>query len=220
MALQWRYATAATGLSMLIVTVGIVLGGWTSFHFFPSMEAPFMSASLTMPLGTPVQETAAAVQRIEDGADSLRRELIDATGEDYFVHIFTAIGDQPLASRQGPMGPVANAGAAHLGEVVVELAASETRAYSSEQLGNRWRELTGAIPEAVDLKFNASAMSAGEELDVMLVGPEHGAAAGGGRGRQGRAARVHRRLRGDRFIPGGQARDEARHQACGGERWA
>ena len=71
----------------------------------------------------------------------------------------------------GGMGPVANAGAAHLGEVVVELAASETRAYSSEQLGNRWRELTGAIPEAVDLKFNASAMSAGEELDVMLVGP-------------------------------------------------
>ena len=170
-ALQWRYATAATGLSMLIVTVGIVLGGWTSFHFFPSMEAPFMSASLTMPLGTPVQETAAAVQRIEDGAENLRRELIDATGEDYFVHIFTAIGDQPLASRQGGMSPVANAGAAHLGEVVVELAASDTRAYSSEQLGNRWRELTGAIPEAVDLKFNASAMSAGEELDVMLVGP-------------------------------------------------
>ena len=214
--LQWRYATAATGLSMLIVTVGIVLGGWTSFHFFPSMEAPFMSASLTMPLGTPVQETAAAVQRIEDGADNLRRELIDATGEDYFVHIFTAIGDQPLASRQGPMGPVANAGAAHLGEVVVELAASDTRAYSSEQLGNRWprahrRDPRGGRPEVQRLR-HVRRGGAGRHAGRA----EHGPAAGGGRGRQGRAARVHRRLRRDRFIPGGQARDEAGHQARGG----
>ena len=170
--LQWRYATAAAGISMLILTVGIVLGGWTSFHFFPSMEAPFMSASLTMPLGTPAHETAAAVRRIENGAERLRRELIDATGEDYFLHMFAAIGDQPMASRDGPMGSIPSAGAAHVGEVVVELAPSDTRAYSSEQLGNRWRELTGPIPEATDLKFNASAVSAGEELDVMLVGPD------------------------------------------------
>ena len=170
--LRWRYATAASGVSMLILTVGLVLGGWTNFHFFPNMEAPFMAASITMPLGTPAGETAIAVRRIEDGAERLRRELIEETGSDNFLHIFAAVGDQPLASREGPMGSMGNTAAAHLGEVVVELAPSDQRIHSSEQLGNRWREITGTIPEAVDLNFNASSMSPGEELDVMLVGSD------------------------------------------------
>ena len=170
--LRWRYATAAAGVSMLILTVGVVLGGWTNFHFFPNMEAPFMAASITMPLGTPAGETALAVRRIEDGAERLRRELLEETGSENFIHIFAAVGDHLLASRVGPMGAMGNTAAAHLGEVVVELAPSDQRIYSSEQLGNRWREITGAIPEAVDLNFNTSFMSPGEELDVMLVGSD------------------------------------------------
>ena len=35
--LRWRYLTAAVGIATLILTGGMVLGGWTSFHFFPSM---------------------------------------------------------------------------------------------------------------------------------------------------------------------------------------
>ena len=172
LALRWRYVTVAAGVSALIVTVGMVLGGWINFHFFPDMEAPFMAASLTMPQGTPVLETADAVRRIEEGVERLRRELIEETGHDYFPHIFAAVGDQPMASRQGPMGPRANAAAAHLGEVMVELIPSDQRIYTSEQLGNRWREITGPIPEAVEVKFNAAAMSPGEDVDVMLVGPD------------------------------------------------
>ena len=170
--LRWRYTTAASGVAILILTVGLVLGGWTSFHFFPNMEAPFMAASLTMPQGTPVGNTAAAVRRIEQGAERLRRELLAETGQDYLLHIFAAVGDQPVASRDQSLGALAGTGAAHLGEVVVELAPSEQRLYSSEQLGNRWREITGPIPEAVDLKFNATAASPGEDVDVMLVGPD------------------------------------------------
>ena len=172
LALRWRYVTVAAGISMLILTVGMVLGGWTNFHFFPNMEAPFMAASVTMPPGTPVGETDVAVRRIEEGAERLRRELIEETGHDYFPHIFAAVGDQPMASREGPMGARGSASAAHLGEVMVELVPSDQRIYTSEQLGNRWREITGPLPEAVDLKFNASAMSPGEDVDVMLIGPD------------------------------------------------
>ena len=169
-ALRWRYLTAAAFLSTMVVTLGMVLSGWVTFQFFPSIEAPFMSAGVTMPLGSPVSVTSDAVQRIEAGAERLRQELREETGRDYFVHMFTSVGDQPMASREGPMGPIISSAASHIGEVTVELIASQDRVFTSEALGNRWRELTGPIPEAVEVSFNASAMSPGQDVDVMLTG--------------------------------------------------
>ena len=170
LALRWRYLTVAVFLSTLVITFGMVMGGWVTFQFFPSIEAPFMSAAVTMPLGSPVSVTSDAVSRIEAGAERLRRELRDETGRDYFVHMFASVGDQPMASREGPMGPVVSSAASHIGEVTVELIPSQDRIFTSETLGNRWRELTGPIPEAVEASFNASAMQPGQDIDVMFTG--------------------------------------------------
>ena len=170
--LRWRYLTAAVGLATLILTGGMVLGGWTSFHFFPSMEAPVMAAAITMPQGTPASVTSAAVEKLEVGAARVRARLLEETGQDYFLHVAASVGDQPMASRGGgPMGPIRSLAAAHVGEVTVELAPSETRVYTSEQIGLMWRDMTGPIPEAVDVNFNMSAMSPGDDIDVQLAGP-------------------------------------------------
>ena len=170
--LRWRYLTAAVGVAMLVLTAGMVLGGWTSFHFFPSMEADVMAASITLPQGTPVSVTSTAVEKLEVGAARLRARLLEDTGQDYFVHIAASVGDQPMGSRGGgPIGPIQNLAAAHVGEVAIELAPSELRAYNSEQLGLMWREMTGPIPEAVDVNFNMSVMTPGDDVDVQLAGP-------------------------------------------------
>ncbi len=172
-ALQWRYVTAAIGLSTLILTGGMVLGGWANFHFFPSIEADFMSASVTMPQGTPVDVTSQAIGKLEEGATRLRARLQQETGMDYFRHVSTAVGDQPMLSRGGgPMGPVDTVASANVGEVTIELAPAETRAYTSEQLGNLWRESTEAIPEAVEVNFSMSMMNPGDDVDVQLAGPD------------------------------------------------
>ena len=172
-ALQWRYVTAAIGLSTLILTSGMVLGGWANFHFFPSIEADFMSASVTMPQGTPVDVTSEAIARLEQGATRLRTRLQQETGMDYFRHVSTSVGDQPMMSRGGgPMGPVETVSAANVGEVTIELAPAETRSYTSEQLGNLWREATDPIPEAVEVRFDMSMMNPGDDVDVQLAGPD------------------------------------------------
>ena len=95
-AVRWRYLTAAVGVSTLVLTVGMVLGGWTTFRFFPSIEADFMAASITMPLGAPVQVTGDAVTKLEAGAATLRERLIQETGMDYFRHVSASVGDQPM----------------------------------------------------------------------------------------------------------------------------
>ncbi len=171
--LRWRYTTASVGVSTLIVTSGMVLGGWTNFHFFPAIEADFMAASITMPQGTAVSETAQAVRKLELGAERVRQELLEETGRDYFRHTFAAIGDQPMAAREGgPMAGMTSASAAHLGEVTIELLPSQDRELSSEEVVNRWRAATGPIPEAVEIGFNASIMAPGDDVDVMLVGSD------------------------------------------------
>ena len=170
--LRWRYVTGAAGLGTLIVTVGMVLGGWANFQFFPGVEADFTSTSVTMPQGTPPDVTSETLGRIEAGANQMRRELIDETGMDHIRHVYASIGDQPMANRRGPVSNPASISAAHLGEVTIELAPTETRSLSSEELGNRWRETTGPIPEAVEISLRSSFMTVGEDINIQLAGPD------------------------------------------------
>ncbi|HJN43326.1 MAG TPA: efflux RND transporter permease subunit [Vicinamibacterales bacterium] len=171
LALRWRYSTAALGAAFLVLTVGMVLGGWTTFHFFPSIEASFISAAVTMPQGTPATGTADALVRLEEGIDALRGERAAADGTDPFRHVYSSIGDQPMAAQGGsPFGAILNRSSSNLGEVTVELAMSDDRSQTSEMLGNRWRELTGIVPEATEVKFTATMMSPGDDIDVQLTG--------------------------------------------------
>ena len=168
--LRWRYVTAAVGVSALILTVGMVLGGWIGFHFFPTIEADFVAASITMPQGTPAQVTSEAVQRLDAGAKRLRHQLMEETGLDYFRHIYASVGEQPRASTGGPGAAFGGITAGHVGGVMIELAPAENRDLTSEDLGNRWREATGPIPEAVGLTFSSSAIASGDDLDILLIG--------------------------------------------------
>ncbi len=172
-ALQWRYLTVAVGGAAMILTIGMVLSGRPGFHFFPSIEADFMSATVTMPQGTPVDVTSEAVAKIEAGAARVRQELLQETGNDYFLHTHAAVGDQPIAARGGgPMGRVINTAASNVGEVTVELLPTEQRIYNSEQLGNKWRDAIGGIPEAVEVTIQSSMMNPGNDVDVQLAGPD------------------------------------------------
>ena len=211
-ALRWRYLTIAIGLSTLIVTVGMVLAGWVAFQFFPSPEAKVIAASVTMPQGTPASVTSEVVQRLEMSVSRLRREVEEETGADVFRHVYAAVGDQPMVGRgPGAMQAGPGQGAGHLGEVMIELARAEEREIRAEEIGNRWRELTGPIPEATKLAFKTDEMSAGDDVDRT----RRRATSGRGRAGEGTPAAVRRCLRHLRHLPGRQARAQARHHAGG-----
>ena len=151
-------------MATLILTGGFALGGWTKFQFAPSIESEFMTASITMPLGTAAEATAEAVAKYEAGAARLRARLEGETGLDYFRHVATSIGDQPVQARGGGRVGRINTdvvAASNIGEITVELAPAETRSHTSEQLGILWREETGPVPEAFAVDFHTSLLSSG-----------------------------------------------------------
>ena len=175
-ALAWRYVTLALGLVSLLLCAGLVGGGRIKFQFFPPVEGDDIGAFLTMPEGTPQEAVAAAVARLEDAAMQLRQEFSGtntATGEPLFRNMLASVGDQPfrtaLSKNAGQHGRTY--ARPNVGEVHIQLAPSEVRTVSAPAIVNRWRELTGPIPDAVELVFTSSLFSSGNAIDIQLTGP-------------------------------------------------
>ncbi len=169
--IRWRYLTVAVGVATLLLTVGLVGGGWVRVVFMPPVDADFLSASVTMPPGTPVEVTEGAVRQMEDAAEALRAEVKADTGRELFKYVYGLVGTgAPRLS--GPMGAGTQTAASHLGGIFIELTQADERGISSAEASNRWRALVGTIPDAVELKFDAELFMSGDPINVQLTGSD------------------------------------------------
>ena len=172
-ALRMRYVTASVAIVALMSAIAIIASGRLPFSFFPPLASDQVVAKLTMPLGTSALVTNDAVVQLEASAKKLKQRL----NEEYaaappVTHIMAAVGDHP-SSGSGPpgrqSGPSGTANS-HLGEVVLQLTPSQSRTLKTRQIADLWREQNGPIAEAVELKFNSSLFSSGNDIDIQLEG--------------------------------------------------
>jgi len=174
-AVRFRYATLAAGIVVLLATVGLVAGGIIKQVFFDPVEGDFMIATLTMPQGTPVEQTSAVLKRLEDAAFQVRdeydREYRREGAPSIFRHMATSIGTQPVSNQQGPAGGGGSGiSQGHLGEIAIELLGMEDgRKVSSMALKNRWEELVGEVPGVSSLTFEARIFRPGEAINIELT---------------------------------------------------
>jgi multidrug efflux pump subunit AcrB len=171
--LEWRYLTVAGAIVCLLLAVSLVGGGYLKFSFMPKVDADNMVAYLTMPQGTPAEQTAEVLERVESAALQVARDHDEGQPEgapSVIQHMSTTIGDQPRAGGGGPMAARSTTGdSSHLGEVNIELLGSENRDISSAVLLSQWRDLVGEVPGAVSLTFQANLFSAGDPVSVQLA---------------------------------------------------
>jgi multidrug efflux pump subunit AcrB len=172
-AVRLRYVTLACGIAIFLSTVGLIVGGKIKFTFFDAVESDNMVGLLTMPQGTPLEQTREIVKKMEAATEQVRQEydLLRPGEPSIFKHTLTVIGDHPTTRMQGGPGHVSSGGvsAAHLAEVNVELLSSEERGKSSVEMTNRWRDIIGEIPGADKLRFFSEWKSIGEDINVELA---------------------------------------------------
>ncbi|HSO22567.1 MAG TPA: efflux RND transporter permease subunit [Chondromyces sp.] len=172
-ALEWRYLTVSAALAVLILSGSLVAGGVIKFSLMPKVDADNMMATLTMPQGTPVEQTESVLARLEAAARQVAREYDEGQPDgspSVIRHLSTTVGQQPSAAGGGPMARSSTGGdSSHLGEVNVELLGSEERDVASSVLVSRWRELAGEVPGAVSLTFRSNLFSAGDAVSVQLA---------------------------------------------------
>jgi multidrug efflux pump subunit AcrB len=160
--LRWRYATLSVFISMFIIFIVLVKGGWIPMVFFPKVEGDMMVSSVRFAQGTHVDKSRTAVTHMQDAAAVLRTELMEEVGADQFNGISSSLGSQPM-SRTGLRG-------GHVGEVAIELVPAENRLVSNEEIMRRWREKIGQIPESLELSFNSTITHRGADIDIQLAG--------------------------------------------------
>ncbi len=171
--LKWRYATAAVGVAVLLLTVGVWKAGWIKFTLFPSVEGNLLTCSLTMPAGTPVERTEELASYLEQTgrealaiADQKRPE--DAPS--LFKHSITFVGRH--GRGHGPMAAGPQTGS-HLAQVKIELLEGESRDVSSSELAGLWRKQVGFIPDAESITFQSVLFSVGNPVEVHLSLDDH-----------------------------------------------
>ncbi|MFP8878669.1 MAG: efflux RND transporter permease subunit, partial [Myxococcota bacterium] len=174
-AVDRRYTTAAIAVFVLLATLGVLASGRLPFSFFPPLESDQVTAKLTMPLGTAASVTQDAVLQLEKTANEVAAVLADeADALPPVTHILAAIGGHPVSSS-GQGFPSGGGGAnqgGHLGEVTMQLTPGQAREIETRDVAERWREVSGTVPDAVELTFETSLLSAGEAIDIQLEGAE------------------------------------------------
>jgi len=176
-ALEYRTLTLAASIAVLGLSIGLASGGWVPFLFIPEAEGDYVTAVLTMPVGTPDEVLDLHVVHIESTAEALRTEL-DAEGVtpggSVFRHVYTSLGSQPEKRRQSFWAPLTwnSFAGSHLAEVQIALVRREERSISSADIAKRWRQRVGEIPDSVELSFPIALYSIADPINVQLDGPD------------------------------------------------
>ncbi|MDH3896633.1 MAG: efflux RND transporter permease subunit [Deltaproteobacteria bacterium] len=170
---RWRYATVALGIAILLVTVGIWRAGWIKFTLFPKVESDFLTCSLTMPAGTPVERTAEIAGLVEQAGKEALAEADEKRSEDatsLLKGIITRVGRH--GRGHGPMASGPQSGS-HLAQITMELLEGEKRDVTATQLGNLWRQKVGIVPDAEAITYQSVLFSAGNAVEVHMSLDDH-----------------------------------------------
>ncbi len=156
-AIEYRYATVALFLSLIIISTGLVGGGFVRFVFFPEMENDFVMGSLELQEGVPESLAVGIIKQMDSALREVNEELKVELGEDrdLIEHIFAYV-------RGGTIG-----------RFQVELA-KEDRRVSPKEIENRWREKVGEVAGTKELRFASSRhMGGGPPIALKLQGKNY-----------------------------------------------
>ncbi|MBA3846039.1 MAG: efflux RND transporter permease subunit, partial [Planctomycetes bacterium] len=163
--LAWRYTTLAAFTALVVVTGGMVVSGIVGWSFFPEVEGDHIIVSYSLPPGASKQQSEALARRIEAAALKVQ----DETGGPGAAvsHLLVTIGSQPM---RGQRDRGAGGSGANIGELVMALRPTQERTVTTREVEQRWRALTGPVPEARELTFSSAVASAGEAINIQLSG--------------------------------------------------
>ena len=165
-----RYFTFSLGIGVLIISLGIIAGGYVPFVFFPKGESDFMVAEVIYPLGTPFKITEETIGKLEQESFEMNSEFSDfsRTKGDLVLNTFAIVGAIPRRDWKPPEF------GGHVGQVWLELASSETRgSISTSTIMGKWREMIGEIPGVERLTFaTLEGGPAGNPIEIQLSGQD------------------------------------------------
>ncbi len=156
-AIEFRYATVAFFVALMILAAGLVSGGVVRFIFFPNLDLDYVAASVQLQEGAPRTLVRTIVEKLDQDLREVNEDIKAETGTDRDVaqHSFAYI-------RGGNQG--------HL---QVELDKRPGRVAGPADIERRWREKAGEIAGVRELRFYSSTAIAGKPISFALSGRDY-----------------------------------------------
>ncbi|MGW8324333.1 MAG: efflux RND transporter permease subunit, partial [Desulfobacterales bacterium] len=160
--LYWRYISFCMAISILLLIIGIVKGGFLKFEVFPEVDGFIISSTVEFPNGTPPEVTEKAIEQIDSALVRLAEKTQTRSGDPLIEDRMSLVGqtleDMP---RSGP----------HLGSVWAILLDSERRGIHSKDLMIQWEKEIGSIPGVKSLTFAGQQVGPpGAPIEIWLQG--------------------------------------------------
>ena len=167
-AARWRYATVGLAAAFFVLCMSLVANGHVRFIFFPQVEGNFISATLTMPEGTPFDRTDAAIRRMTEAAQQVADAAQKDTGESLFVTV-TATSGGLASNNNGPGAQSSFSSSENVGQIRIELTPYGERRTPAADIERRWREAVGRVEGAERVSFASSFVRFGDDVEFELA---------------------------------------------------
>ena len=162
-----RYATMALAMATLIMTFGAVRGGFFSFSFLPKLESDFVTATVQLPLGTPLSTTRGYRDQLQDKVDVVLSQF-EKNGVPVHQGVL-AIAGGTLGGGGGPGGERSGGKSPHVAQVRINLTPQGERDFSSGDFARAWRAAVGELVGVERTSFRYSfGGGAGDPINVQL----------------------------------------------------
>jgi multidrug efflux pump subunit AcrB len=146
----------ATAISMLLITIGSIAGGFLSLSFAPSIESDTVIAEATLPYGTPKRQSTAFRQKLVAAANGVLADNgMTSPG------IFSFIG----ARLEGGEVEMDTSAGSQCISVLMALPRKEERKLSGREFARAWQNAFGRPGEFEALRFTwETKITGGEPL--------------------------------------------------------
>ena len=165
------FSALSFAAGIFVLTIGIMLSGILKFSFFPAVEDDLAIATIEYPSGTPIDITREGYEKLEEAATVLESQLKEEFPDQAIIrNRLSTIGYLPMLTKtsRGPGNLDALFVGSNMAEVALELAPSESRTISTEEIVRKWRNIMPDLPGVKELSFKSDLFSAGDPINIQL----------------------------------------------------
>ncbi len=161
--LRWRYLTVASGVAILVLTIGAIAGGRIDTNYMPKVPADFATASIQLPYGSPVERTCEVADRVVEAAyEVIEEEKVGSLLRGIQGKIGSGL------ERGGPRGGRGGATGGHTAEIRVYFTQAMLGDFSTPDFAKKWRDRVGLIPGVETMQFRAELGPGGSQAAISI----------------------------------------------------
>jgi len=159
--MRWKWIIVTLPVAVLIITVGLLGGGFIKSTFFPAIPFDFFNIDVAFKPGEGEGKTTAYLQRFEDAVWEMNEEIMSEFNDSvsFVDYTYLNVGNAFEGQETG----------AHSGNIFVQLRDMEGSPISSYEIAQRIQDKIGKVPEAE--KFTVGGQNRwGKPVSISLLG--------------------------------------------------